>query len=84
MARMENLGAGPSRFVVRHAAGGLWAQSRQQQLAEKLIRLHVVAVSDSAKDQATKLEVRDGVLALLGPLWMRQPMRMTRRKSSKG
>jgi stage II sporulation protein R len=46
---------------------GLWAQSRQQQLAEKLIRLHVVAVSDSAKDQATKLEVRDGVLALLGP-----------------
>lgn len=46
---------------------GLWAQGRQQALADRLIRLHVVAASDSAADQATKLEVRDGVLALLGP-----------------
>lgn len=35
----------------------------QRALAEKLIRLHVVANSDSAADQAVKLQVRDAVLA---------------------
>lgn len=38
-------------------------QRDQQRLAEKLIRLHVVARSDSAHDQAVKLAVRDAVLA---------------------
>lgn len=38
--------------------------SRQQQtLSEKLVRLHVVADSDSEEDQAVKLKVRDAVLA---------------------
>ena len=37
----------------------LWTQHR---LAEKTIRLHVVANSDSAEDQAQKLQVRDAVL----------------------
>ena len=34
----------------------------QQQIAEKTVRLHVVANSDSEADQAHKLEVRDAVL----------------------
>jgi stage II sporulation protein R len=46
---------------------GLWARERQHALAERLIRLHVIASSDSPEDQAVKLEVRDGVLALLTP-----------------
>ncbi len=36
---------------------------QQQALAEKLIRLHVVADSDSEADQQIKLQVRDAVLA---------------------
>lgn len=38
-------------------------QHTQNQLAQKLIRLHVVANSDSEADQAIKLRVRDAVLA---------------------
>lgn len=41
---------------------GTVLQAEQQQLAEKLIRLHVVANSDTQEDQAIKLEVRDAVL----------------------
>lgn len=37
-------------------------QLDQQTLAGKLIRLHVVANSDSEQDQAVKLQVRDAVL----------------------
>ena len=44
-----------------------WAQSRQEALSGKLIRLHVLAESDSDEDQAKKLCARDAVLALLTP-----------------
>lgn len=37
-------------------------QQEQQILAEKLVRLHVVANSDSSQDQQDKLMVRDAVL----------------------
>lgn len=47
---------------------GVWAGARQTALSEKLIRLHVVAVSDDEEEQAIKLEVRDAVLDYLGPL----------------
>lgn len=43
-------------------------QSQQQRMAEKLIRLHVVANSDAAEDQRVKLVVRDAVLAEAGAL----------------
>ena len=46
---------------------GVWAQGRQMALAEKLVRLHVVAASDTPEDQAEKLLVRDAVLTLLEP-----------------
>lgn len=35
----------------------------QQELAEEVFRFHIVANSDSSKDQALKLMVRDAVLA---------------------
>lgn len=38
-------------------------QAQQARLSSKLIRLHVVAQSDSAHDQAIKLRVRNAVLA---------------------
>lgn len=44
------------------------AQAQQAVLAEKLLRLHVVANSDSEYDQALKLLVRDAVLDAAGGL----------------
>ncbi len=44
-------------------SGALALQTQQRQLSEKLIRLHVVARSDSEHDQEVKLSVRDAVLA---------------------
>ena len=41
---------------------GAWAAQRQDALARKMIRLHVIANSDSDADQALKLKVRDKVL----------------------
>jgi len=46
---------------------GLWAQGRQRRLSSELVRLHVVANSDSETDQSAKLQVRDAVLAALSP-----------------
>jgi len=46
---------------------GLWAGREQRRLASGLIRLHVIASSDNAEDQALKLQVRDAVLETLTP-----------------
>lgn len=43
--------------------GGVLADSKQ--LSEDIVRLHVVANSDSEEDQAVKLEVRDAILGSL-------------------
>ena len=48
--------------------GGVWAQGRQEELSGKLLRLHVIAASDEAEEQALKLHVRDAVLDYLSPL----------------
>ena len=47
---------------------GCFQDGRRPQLSDKLIRLHVVAASDSPEDQAVKLRVRDAVLETAGPL----------------
>lgn len=47
---------------------GLWARSQQQALSRELIRLHVIAQSDTAEDQQLKLRVRDKTLMWLSPL----------------
>ena len=41
---------------------GAWAVQRQDALARKMIRMHVIANSDSDADQTLKLQVRDKVL----------------------
>lgn len=43
-------------------------QREQATLSDKLIRLHVVANSDSPRDQNVKLKVRDAVLAVTEPM----------------
>ena len=45
----------------------LWAQKQSDRISESLIRLHVLAVDDSAEEQALKLRVRDAVLDYLSP-----------------
>ncbi len=47
---------------------GTFANAEQQELSRKLIRLHVIANSDSAEDQETKLLVRDKILSEVGRL----------------
>ena len=47
---------------------GIWAGRTQRDLANGLVRLHVIANSDSDADQAEKLLMRDKVLDLLSPL----------------
>ena len=46
---------------------GTWAEARQQDIADGVIRLHVIAVSDDENEQALKLRVRDAVLDVLAP-----------------
>ncbi len=59
----EALGVGADvRRAVRTGTGG-WLDREQERLADQVIRLHVIANSDSPEDQALKLEVRDQVLA---------------------
>ena len=43
-------------------AAGSWLGEEQQELADSVIRFHVIANSDSREDQALKLAVRDRVL----------------------
>ena len=45
----------------------LWAQGRQNSLSEKLVRFHVIAVSDDEYEQQLKLRVRDAVLEYISP-----------------
>jgi len=46
---------------------GFWAERTQRGLSDEMIRLHVVANSDSPADQAAKLDMRDRVLEVLNP-----------------
>ena len=46
---------------------GTWAQAKQTTLSSRLVRLHVIAVSDDDYEQALKLRVRDEVLAYISP-----------------
>lgn len=47
---------------------GAWAAGSQSALAGQVVRLHVIANSDSDADQALKLQVRDAVLSAAAPL----------------
>lgn len=45
------------------ALWGAGSAQKQENLAEKMVRLHVIARSDSESDQAVKLLVRDNILS---------------------
>lgn len=47
---------------------GMAAGTEEAALADRVVRLHVIANSNSAEDQALKLQVRDAVLARAEPL----------------
>lgn len=47
---------------------GTWSAGAARRLSGGVLRLHVVGASDSAQDQAVKLDVRDAVLAQATPL----------------
>ena len=71
---------------------GAVALHTQSELADKVVRLHVLANSDSGEDQALKLKVRDAVLAQASetlrtattppPLLWRRPRRWASRPAS--
>lgn len=46
---------------------GTWAGAASSRVSESLVRLHVIAASDDATEQAIKLDVRDAVLSYLEP-----------------
>lgn len=57
------------KFVLAFAIGiaittaiGAYAQTTSDNIANSLVRLHIVANSDSTEDQAVKLKVRDAVI----------------------
>lgn len=55
-----------SALLIGLACAMLWASAlgaEQDALADKVVRLHVVANSDSEADQTLKLQVRDAILA---------------------
>ncbi len=47
---------------------GAWSLSTQRELADRVVRLHVLANSDSEEDQALKLTVRDRILEVAEPV----------------
>lgn len=47
---------------------GVLATSAQRNISDEVIRLHVIAQSNSESDQAVKLRVRDAVLDLMSPV----------------
>lgn len=51
---------------------GGWIGKEQEELAGQMIRLHVIANSDSQADQALKLQVRDEVLSQAEKLYSRE------------
>ena len=48
---------------------GLLPVSGEDKIYDDVIRLHVLANSDSEEDQTLKLEVRDAILAAAEPLF---------------
>ncbi len=49
-------------------ASGALALQTERELSDKVVRLHVLANSDSDEDQALKLKVRDRLLAYVEPI----------------
>jgi stage II sporulation protein R len=55
-------------FAAYHFSGKNSEATIQQDIAEKIIRFHVIANSDSTEDQNLKIKVKDAVLTYVSPL----------------
>lgn len=53
-------------FAVHHKSG-TYASDLQESIAQKIVRFHIIANSDTKEDQQLKLKVRDAILSLLKP-----------------
>ena len=71
MEKRDRLRRWEAALLAGVAAAALWGvrlDAQQAALADKVVRLHVLANSDSGEDQALKLQVRDAVLSAAGGL----------------
>ncbi|MCL2351628.1 MAG: stage II sporulation protein R [Firmicutes bacterium] len=68
---LKFLGAALAAGLFFTAALGLsaraYSEQAQKDIAENVIRFHVLANSDSAEDQALKIKIRDAILDKFGP-----------------
>ncbi len=55
--------------ILAAAFWGCWLDGEQAELADRVVRLHVIAESDRPEDQALKLAVRDRVLEVAEDLY---------------
>lgn len=55
-------------FLAAFLATGALALQTERELSDKVVRLHILANSDSEEDQALKLRVRDRLLTYVEPL----------------
>ena len=58
-------------MLICTALYGYRVQTEQRQIADRLVRLHIVANSDTAQDQDLKLQVRDALLPEISALTAR-------------
>ena len=58
-------------MIICTALYGYRVQTEQRQIADRLVRLHIVANSDTAQDQDLKLQVRDALLPEISALTAR-------------
>ncbi len=65
MRRIELTLCGVLAILFGYAA---WVAGEQQNLADGLLRLHVIANSDSVADQTLKIKVRDEILEIVQPI----------------
>lgn len=56
-------------FIIVMAVLAIWAEGSASQLREGVLRLHIVASSDSEADQSNKMAVRDGIATLCSQLF---------------
>ena len=65
---MKKLIAGLAALLIIAALVPLLPTAEDAEIYNKTVRLHVIANSDSAEDQALKLKVRDAILTQIAPL----------------
>jgi stage II sporulation protein R len=70
-------------FATRPAAAAGGMAQPQADLSRRVVRLHVVANSDSEADQELKRAVRDAILAEVTPLFMEATSQVEARKAVK-